>query len=290
MSLLTELPSSHHLAKASSSPEIPQVGSDRKWVFQHQPSPTGASTLKQEENKVDDADRSLNEKPSIFDTWVASAKLQESAQQLRSATNSNTNTSFSSNESQYKSKKQHNKLGQYKLGQPKGISKVRLVGDPDVDSLEARVAERRAADKIRDEKIRKKIHAMFVERVHKEAEVAELKKAQAEAEHRAKQEELARKHEEHLAREEARKVRCSKLLKCDMDIIKGKKSVTARFEDRKAELKKIENATEIAKALSKSGNKVVLSAEGLMLNLLGADTHNAGAAMELSELKSKMKA
>merc|ERR1712146_239220 len=53
-----------------------------------------------------------------------------------------------------------------------------------------------------------------------------------------------------------------------------------------AELKRIENAVEIAKSLSKSGNKVVLSAEGLMLNLLGTDGHNAGEAM----LKSKMKA
>jgi len=49
-----------------------------------------------------------------------------------------------------------------------------------------------------------------------------------------------------------------------------------------AELKRIENAVEIAKSLSKSGNKVVLSAEGLMLNLLGSDGRNAGEAMMTS--------
>jgi len=45
------------------------------------------------------------------------------------------------------------------------------------------------------------------------------------------------------------------------------------------ELKRIENAQEIARSLAKSPNKVVLSAEGLMLNLLGEEGRSGAAAL-----------
>lgn len=50
------------------------------------------------------------------------------------------------------------------------------------------------------------------------------------------------------------------------------------------ELKRIENAQEIARAIAKSPNKVVLSAEGLMLNLLGEQSRDAAAAMHLRDV------
>ena len=109
---------------------------------------------------------------------------------------------------------------------------VRVVDDPLIVELEAKIRDRRAKERQRLEETRKKQEALQELFEKRQKEIDEQTHRQRMDALRIQREATEKRAEEMRLLEEQRQQRLSKLLKADMDVITGKKSIVEVFQQR----------------------------------------------------------
>ena len=118
--------------------------------------------------------------------------------------------------------------------------------DPNLLAYEAKVAERKAAERARQEKLDAKAKVLQEEMERRQQEHAEEAARLIEAEKQSRRERHEQAHQMHLESEAARIERLKGVTNADMDLLTGKKSTVAKFNELKEQREREEEAARVA--------------------------------------------